>query len=91
MPQTGRHVMVTKVFEMEGPFGARDSLFIEDKLQRIAGVASIHINAAATTATIVYDQTGSTSQNIFDSIEECGFHCKGLSLPAYLCTSNSSA
>ena len=58
---------------------------MESVLGRRPGVVSAEANAAAQTATVVYDPAVTSVRELRRWVEECGYHCAGQSAPGHIC------
>ncbi len=75
----------TVVLEVGGLHWASEKAVVEATLSRIAGVSSVDANAAAQTATVIYDPSVTTVVELRRWVEQCGYHCAGQSVPDHLC------
>jgi P-type Cu2+ transporter len=62
-----------------------ESLPVESALARRPGVLSVEANAAAQTATVVYDPAVTSVHELRRWVEACGFQCAGQSVPGHIC------
>ncbi|GIK96307.1 MAG: hypothetical protein BroJett029_05160 [Alphaproteobacteria bacterium] len=67
-----------------------DFLAVEKRLSALPGVIEVAMNAASSTATVTYDDTGTDPEVIRREIEACGFHCGGESVPCHICIPDST-
>jgi copper chaperone CopZ len=58
---------------------------VESVLGWQEGVASVEANAVAQTATVAFDPRRTSVAAIAGWIRDCGYHCRGLSVPEHLC------
>ncbi|MEX2032026.1 MAG: heavy-metal-associated domain-containing protein, partial [Dehalococcoidia bacterium] len=58
---------------------------VERVLARRAGVLGVEANPVAQTATVTFDPSETSVEELTDWIEECGYHCAGRSVPGHLC------
>jgi P-type Cu2+ transporter len=64
---------------------ASEKAVVERQLGAQPGVLSVDANAVAQTATVEYDPEQTDVTTLKHSIEECGYHCAGRSVPGHLC------
>jgi Cu2+-exporting ATPase len=76
---------VTAVIEVLGVQWATQKNVAEALLGRRPGVESVHVNPVAQTATITFDPHTTSVEELSHWVEECGFHCRGLSVPEHVC------
>ena len=50
-----------------------------------AGVTAIEANPVAQTATVEYDPSKTSIEQLKQWVEDCGFHCAGRSVPGHVC------
>jgi len=82
-PRRERHV--TAVLEVGGLQFASEGHVVEAVLSRLDGVIAIDANPVAQTATVTYDPEATSIAELRARIEECGYHCRGRSVPHDLC------
>jgi len=58
---------------------------VESVLGRQPGVERVEANPVAQTATVSYDPAQTSVEQLRRAVEECGYHCRGQSVPAHLC------
>ncbi|CAN5441558.1 heavy metal translocating P-type ATPase [soil metagenome] len=75
----------TASFHTGGLHYASEKAVVEGVLGRRHGVSKVEANPAAQTATISYDPTETTIEDLRRWIEECGYHCAGESVPGHVC------
>ena len=71
----------TSVLHVGGLHWATSAQGIERTLRRRPGVIDAEANALSQTATITFDPTRTTLEELQAWIRECGYHCAGESLP----------
>uniref|UniRef100_UPI0039834397 heavy metal translocating P-type ATPase n=1 Tax=Lapillicoccus sp. TaxID=1909287 RepID=UPI0039834397 len=54
------------------------------------GVSKVEANPVAQTATVTYDPSRTTAQDLAGWVRDCGYHCRGESLPDHVCPPNGS-
>ena len=64
---------------------ASEKAVVEQMLGRRPGVLEVEANPVAQTATIAYDPTQTSVEELARWIEECGYHCAGRSVPGHVC------
>ena len=82
--------MTTTVLHVGGLHWATTALSIEQVLLRRPGVVSVAANAVAQTATVEYDPTVTSGDELAQWIRACGYHCAGESTPTHLCPAGPS-
>ena len=70
------------IADLLSPLSARG---IEKQLAQVPGVASVSVNAVDGNATVTFEDTRTTGRAIERTIDQCGHHCRGESLPGHLC------
>jgi len=83
--------MKTATVEVRGLIAMLDFLAVQKRLRAVPGVRSVEMNAGSATATVVYEETQTDMDSIRRSIEACGFHCRGESVPRHVCIPDSTA
>ncbi|MEO6349102.1 MAG: heavy metal-associated domain-containing protein, partial [Candidatus Limnocylindrales bacterium] len=58
---------------------------VESVLGRQPGVERVEANPVAQTATVSYDPAQTSVEQLRRAVEECGYHCRGQSVPTHLC------
>jgi len=82
--------MKKATLEVGGLIAMLDFLAVEKRLLTLPGVTAVDMNATSTTATVTYDETRTGVEAIRQTIEACGFHCRGESVPCHVCVSDST-
>lgn len=77
--------MMTATFEVGGLISMLDFLAVEKRLRSIEGVGGVVMNPGGETATITYDDGRTDARAIRRAIEDCGFHCRGETVPRHVC------
>lgn len=77
--------MKTTVLHVGGLHWATSTTSVESALLRRQGVASVEANAANQTATVTYDPTQTSVEQLSKWVQDCGFHCAGRSVPNHVC------
>jgi len=73
------------VLEVGGLNWATEKRVIEIVLGRRPGVVSVDANAVAQTATVSFDPNRTSIRELRDWIRDCGYHCRGESVPSHIC------
>ncbi len=81
----GRSSIATALIEAGGLQWASEKNVIEKALKNRPGVISVDANPVAQTATITYDQSVTTVVDLRNWVRECGYHCRGQSVPSHIC------
>jgi Cu2+-exporting ATPase len=76
---------VTVVLDTRGLWFSTETAVLEKELGKRAGVLSVSANAISQTATVSFDPTATTLEQLRDWVRECGFHCAGRSVPDHIC------
>jgi len=63
--------------QIDGMMSIFDGAGVEKQLKRRGGVVRVNANFLTGTATIVYDETRVTPDDIRTFIADCGYHCRG--------------
>jgi len=79
--------MKSVILCVHGMLCSGDGLGVEKRLSKHPAIHKVEANYLNCTATIHYDETAITLQEIKDLVGECGFHCGGESLPEHVCKS----
>ncbi|WP_434058846.1 cation transporter, partial [Escherichia coli] len=58
---------------------------VERVLLQRAGVAAVEANAVAQTATVTFDPSVTSVEEISAWVRDCGYHCRGESVPDHVC------
>jgi Cu2+-exporting ATPase len=75
----------TAVLDVRGLNWASEKAVVEAVLGRRPGVPSVEANPVAQTATVTYDPRVTSLVELRRWVTECGYHCAGQSVPAYVC------
>ena len=81
----------TITLEVRDLFSVLSAQGIEKQLMRLTGVMGASVNPASNTATITYDPGRTDPAEVMSTIEACGHHCAGESLPRHLCDARPAA
>ncbi|MEO7648561.1 MAG: heavy metal translocating P-type ATPase [Gemmatimonadaceae bacterium] len=74
--------------QIDGMMSIFDDAGVEKQIKRRDGVVRVEANFLSGTATIAYDETRVTPDDIKNFIAECGYHCRGEVVPAHICESS---
>lgn len=75
----------TAVLDVRGMLRASEQNTVATVLRRRPGVLEVEANAAAQSATVVYDPRVTSLADLRDWVRECGYHCVGQSVPGHVC------
>ena len=75
------------VLELDGLQWASETHAVEAVLGRQPGVLGVQANPVAQTATVTYDPARTTVRTLAGWVRDCGYHCRGESVPDHLCLS----
>jgi Cu2+-exporting ATPase len=76
--------MKTVVLSIEGMMSICDGLGVEKRLLNYPGIHDIEANFLTGTATVKYDESKVTLEEIKKLISECSYHCSGEQVPAHI-------
>src|SRR5438552_18208682 len=82
---SGYRSLTTSALDVSGLYFADEKLVVERVLSRRPGVVRVDANPVAQTATVTFDQQATSLRDLRRWIEECGYHCDGLSVPGHMC------
>src|SRR5215216_3633076 len=75
----------TTVLHTWGLHYASEKAVVEHVLGGRSGVLAIEANPVAQTATVTYDPSVTSVEELTRWVEECGYHCAGQSVPGHVC------
>jgi Cu2+-exporting ATPase len=75
------------VLEVDGLHWASEKSSVEAVLGRRPGVTGVEANPVAQTATVTYDPSRTTVEDLAGWVRDCGYHCRGESVPDHVCAS----
>ncbi|WP_295694296.1 cation transporter, partial [Lapillicoccus sp.] len=75
------------VMELDGMQWATQKNAVEAGLGRRPGVRSVEANPVAQTVTVVYDPSTTSVETLAGWVNDCGYHCRGESVPDHVCAS----
>ncbi|HSO90411.1 MAG TPA: heavy-metal-associated domain-containing protein, partial [Arthrobacter sp.] len=73
------------VVEVRGLHWATSKAVVEHVLLQRPGVAAVDANPVSQTATVSFDPSVTSVQQISGWIRDCGYHCRGESVPDHVC------
>jgi Cu2+-exporting ATPase len=73
------------VLHVGGLHYASEKAVVERVLGGRPGVVGVEANPVAQTATVLYDPSGTSVEELRQWVEECGYHCDGRSVPGHIC------
>jgi Cu2+-exporting ATPase len=73
------------VLHVGGLHYASEKAVVERVLARKPGVLEVDANPVAQTATVTFDPTVTSVEELSRWVEECGYHCAGQSVPGHVC------
>jgi Cu2+-exporting ATPase len=71
-----------EIGDLLSPLGAEG---VKKQLLKIVGLHHVDVNYVAGSATVHYDESKTTLDQIREKIQQCGYHCRGELRPAHLC------
>ncbi len=75
----------TAVLHVGGLHYASEKSVVERVLGNRRGVLAVDANPVAQTATVTFDPSETSVEDLRAWVEECGYHCAGRSVPGHLC------
>ena len=75
----------TAVLHVGGLHYASEKSVVERVLGNRRGVLAVDANPVAQTATVTFDPSEASVEDLRAWVEECGYHCAGRSVPGHLC------
>ena len=75
----------TAVLHVGGLHYASEKAVVERALGAQAGVVAVEANPVAQTATVEFDSSATSIEQLRQWVEDCGFHCAGRSVPGHVC------
>src|SRR6185437_2919605 len=79
------HHELTVVLDVTGMLRGSQQHTVETALEHRRGVRSVEANAAAQTATVIYDPDVTSVAELRGYVTDCGMHCAGQSVPYHVC------
>ena len=75
----------TTVLHVGGMYRASEKAVVEQALGERPGVVSVDANPVAQTASVSFDPTQTSVEELRRWVEECRMHCAGQSVPGHVC------
>jgi P-type Cu2+ transporter len=75
----------TTVLHVGGLHYASEKAVVERVLGGRPGVLAVEANPVAQTATVTFDPALTSVEDLRASVQECGYHCAGQSVPGHVC------
>jgi Cu2+-exporting ATPase len=75
----------TAVIEVSGVQWATEKAVVESVLGRRPGLLRVEANPVSQTATVTYDPRTTSVGELARWVRDCGYHCRGLSVPEHIC------
>ena len=75
----------TAVLHVGGVQYASEKAVVEQVLGNRPGVLAVDANPVAQTATVSFDSSETSIEDLRAWVEECGYHCAGKSVPGHVC------
>jgi Cu2+-exporting ATPase len=82
--------MKTATVEVGGLLSVLSAEGVQKRLRALPGVHHADVNYVAQSATVHYDETRTTLDEIARRIAECGYHCRGQLVPHHICDEPSA-
>ena len=76
--------------EVRGLFEELDHLGVEKQLRSVAGVLDARANPASESVTVDFDEQLTDAAALKEMISDCGFHCRGRTVPRHVCALGTS-
>jgi Cu2+-exporting ATPase len=77
--------MKTSTVEVGELVSSLSAAGVQRRIAALHGVHHVDVNYVAGSATVHYDETKTSLEDIRQRIIECGYHCRGELLPAHVC------
>jgi Cu2+-exporting ATPase len=77
--------MKTSTVEVGELVSSLSAAGVQRQIAALPGVQHVDVNYVAGSATVHYDETKSSLEDIRRRVVECGYHCRGEMLPAHVC------
>ena len=75
----------TVVLDVRGMLRASEKSVVDVVLGRRPGVLSVDANPVAQAATVTFDPSQTSVEELRDWVRDCGYHCAGQSVPHHVC------
>ncbi|MFC3688882.1 heavy metal translocating P-type ATPase [Aquipuribacter hungaricus] len=76
---------LTDTLQVEGMLRSSSEPAVTRSLRRRPGVLAADTNAVSQTATVTYDPSQTSLEELSGWVRECGYHCEGRSVPDHVC------
>ena len=80
-----RGVPETVVLDVRGMLRASEKSVVDVVLGRRPGVLSVDANPVAQAATVTFDPSQTSVEELRNWVRDCGYHCAGQSVPHHVC------
>ena len=77
--------MKTSTVEVGALVSSLSAAGVQRQIAALPGVHHVDVNYVAGSATVHYDETKTSLEDIRQRIIDCGYHCRGELLPAHVC------
>ena len=77
--------MKTSTVEVGELVSSLSATGVQRQISALPGVHHVDVNYVAGSATVHYDESKTSLEDIRRRIVECGYHCRGEMLPAHVC------
>jgi Cu2+-exporting ATPase len=77
--------MKTTVIEVGGLISVLSAAGVKRKLEQMPGVQHADVNYVAQSATVHFDETRVSLEELRRRVVECGYHCRGEMVPNHVC------
>ncbi|MDE2615604.1 MAG: heavy metal translocating P-type ATPase, partial [Burkholderiales bacterium] len=77
--------MKTSTVEVGELVSSLSAAGVQRQIETLPGVHHVDVNYVAGSATVHFDETKTSLEDIRQRIIECGYHCRGEMLPAHVC------
>ncbi|PZS11788.1 MAG: ATPase P [Pseudonocardiales bacterium] len=81
----------TVVLEVEGLQWATQKNAVEAVLGRRPGVVAVVVNPVGQSATVTFDPARTSAEELAAWVRDCGYHCRGESVPDHVCAPATAA
>src|ERR1700704_2263101 len=85
MAEIADRTTATVVLHVGEQYRGTEKLVVEKALRSLPGVIEVEANPAAQTATVTYDPSVTSVEELRRSVEESGFECAGCNTPGCMC------
>jgi Cu2+-exporting ATPase len=85
MSSVAERSQATVVLHVGAQYRATEKLVVEKALRERPGVIEVEANPAAQTATVTYDPSRTSVEELRRWVEQCGFECAGCNVPGCCC------